>query len=223
MNTLGSERSKTWPRSHSDRAGSQPAFFPPFLITFRPWQTPQPHGVPDPINRCRRALIEKLLEGLFPSSFFEVAAPQFSFTLEELFLLTLLGHLLFLSLLSAEWGRARVSRCAWGVGGTERCERPGRPLVHVYAILPCSCDSRCLSQWACVASWVTLCCWSLCISLCSQGLVAPPRASCCSQSWVLRGAGLGARARLGATVQKRLSTWSLALMVVSAPGPVATK
>lgn len=190
MNTLGSERSKTWPRSHSDRAGRQPAFFPPFLITFRPWQTPQPHGVPDPINRCRRALIEKLLEGLFPEFLLRGGSSPILFRSGG----TLSPHSIgpfavFVPTVSRVGKIVRVSRCAWGVGGTEHCERPvGRPLVHVCAMSPCSCDSRCLSQWTCVASWVTLCCWSvprLCISLCSQGLVAPPPASCCSQSWVL--------------------------------------
>lgn len=80
-----------------------------------------------------------------------------------------------------------------GTGGTEHCRGPmGRPLVH-------ACHITLALVTTCAASWVTLRCWSVPSSLrAPKGFLQPrPPPSCSSQSWVLRGVGPGARARLG--------------------------
>lgn len=185
------------------------------MIPFWPLQTPQTHGVPDPIPGCGWALIDQRLEETdCPSFFSKEAAPKFSFTLEEFFPVTLLSPLLFLPHCLRMGRTVRV----WGIWGARALLRaPGEATSPRVAHHTCSC----------AAPWVTLRCWSVPFSLrVPKGFLQPtppPQPSCGSQSWVPRGVGPGARARLGVTVWKRLSTPSQALMAVSAWGPVAAK
>lgn len=154
--------------------------------------------------------------------------PPHSFTPEELFSLTRQGgHLLWFC---PCWKQSRGKCQGMGVGEQRAAKVHGNrellrsmesPAVHTCATLLLLwslsiCDSGVpVALCGLLRDPMLLECPVLVhFSVCSQGLVPLP--SCCSHSWVLRGAGPGARAGLGVMVQKRLSTWSQALMAMSA-------
>ena len=123
------------------------------MIPFWPLQTPQTHGVPDPIPGCGWALIDQRLEETdCPSFFSKEAATKFSFTLEEFFPVTLLSPLLFLPHCLRMGRTVRV----WGIWGARALLRaPGEATSPRVAHHTCSC----------AAPWVTLRCWSVPFSL----------------------------------------------------------